>query len=225
MTTTRRAARSLVLPFGGIVSTFGLGVALFACDKVYADPITTPFTASTSFFDSGLTSTRLPPTPCPRNVAENAPCSKVSAVCEAGESPDPKCNSTFVCVQDNYDKYWTEQTPPSCLSTCPAPSAIQDGAPCEIPDAGSNDAELQCPGVASVCACTTGPDGAHSHPRRWVCVRPQDKDNGCIPDKRPLLGQPCVGDHVCNYGACDFKRGTQMICEDDVWQIEVAQCD
>jgi hypothetical protein len=88
-------------------------------------------------------------------------------------------------------------------------------------DAGAGDeAELICSTPQGTCACTTGPDGAHAHPRRWVCRAPGE---GC-PMQRPKLGQVCVGERACDYGACDFKRGSRMICQDETWQIEAAPC-
>jgi hypothetical protein len=220
--------RRILVALASVGAVVG-GAFLFACDQVYADPITAPFT--TPRVDAGLTSTRVPPVPCPRSVSENAPCSRPNAVCESGsratppppEEADPKCNSTFVCANDTTSGlYWTEQTAPACAGKCPADlKTIVDGAPCEIADAGGDEAELQCTTDTALCACTTGPDGAHSHPRRWVCVKPSD--SGC-PVKRPLLGQACFGEHVCDYGACDFKRGSQMICADEVWQFEAKQC-
>src|SRR5262249_20927759 len=98
---------------------------------------------------------------------------------------------------------------------------IIDGASCDLGDAGTGDeAEIQCVTPRGVCACTTGVDGAHAHPRRWVCV---PVGSNC-PTSRPLLGAPCIGTRSCDYGACDFKRGARMICEDDVWQLEVLPC-
>jgi hypothetical protein len=189
------------------------------CDKVYADPITESVGVRP---DAGLTSPPIEPVLCPPRAVENSPCSRASTVCEYGQSPDPSCNTVFVCAVDpSYGTYWTEQRRGSCSATCPEADAIVDGAPCDLGDAGSvDDAELQCATPRGNCACTTGPDGEHAHPRRWVCTKPAD---GC-PDARPLLGQPCVGDHECDYGACAAKRGTLMICASGVWQIEAASC-
>jgi hypothetical protein len=204
--------------------------ALFACDEVYADPVTIPFTSSSSgFFDSGVsTSPRIPPIPCNSQPNVNGPCARAGAVCEYPKSrkepgsPDPTCNSLLQCVSSTqFGASWTEQTRGSCLK-CPDPQTIVNGAPCDLgADAGGDEAELQCivPGLGN-CGCTTGPDGAHAHPRRWVCVKPTSD----CPAERPLLGQPCFGEHSCDYGACEFKRGAQMICQDEVWQVEVATC-
>ena len=199
-----------------------LGGLLFACDEVYADPVTTaPFV--NPFPDAGLTTTRNPPAPCPQAAQENSPCSQIGAVCEYGTSPDQKCNTLFVCASDaRYGSYWTEQTPPKCTGVCPDTSQIVEGAPCDLGDAGSGpEAELHCTTPAGSCACTTGRAGAHAHPRMWVCKRVE----GDCPPKRPLLGSACSGARVCDYGACEFKRGSRMLCEDDVWQTEIAQCE
>lgn len=199
--------------------------ALFACDEVYADPVTIPFSSSFGSVDSGVsTSPRIPPIPCNTRPNENGPCARAGAVCEYGKSSDPTCNTLYQCVNNTqFGAYWTEQTRGTCTSKCPDDlTTIVDGAPCDLgPDAGGDEAELQCivPGLGN-CGCTTGPDGAHAHPRRWVCVKPKSD----CPPERPLLGQPCFGDHSCDYGACEFKRGAQMICQDEVWQVEVAAC-
>jgi hypothetical protein len=206
-------------------------VVFYACDEVYADPVTVPFSSSSSGgFDAGVsTSPRIPPIPCNTRPNENGPCARAGAVCEYASarqdpSPDPTCNTLYQCVNNtSYGAYWTEQTRGKCSGKCPENlNAIVDGAPCDLgADAGGDEAELQCivPGLGN-CGCTTGPDGAHAHPRRWVCVRPKID----CPTERPLLGQPCFGDHSCDYGACAFKRGAQMICQDEVWQVEVATC-
>jgi hypothetical protein len=207
-----------------LLTTTMLGGALFACDEVYADPVTVPRPSFGSVPDSGLTSTRKPPAACPRNPRENGPCNAPESVCEVGTSLDPKCNATFVCTADDLtlQSYWTERSPSSCTGVCPAPSQIVDGAPCETGDAGEGAAaELHCATPIGNCACTTGRDGAHAHERKWVCTKPEV---GC-PETRPLHGQPCSGERACDYGSCTSKRGSRMICEDDVWQVEVGPCE
>ncbi len=206
-----------------IVSTAALGGALFACDEVYADPVTAPIVSPFSGIpDSGLTSTRTPPVACRNTPQENGPCPQAGSVCELGTSPDQRCNTLFTCVADErYGSFWTEQTAPSCTLSCPDPAQIVDGAPCDVGDAGGVEAELHCTTPIGTCICTTGRDGAHSHPRKWVCKKPADS---CPPD-RPLLGRPCIGQHSCDYGSCESKRGMRMICEDDVWQTEIAVCE
>jgi hypothetical protein len=212
--------------FGGaalwmFASTAMVGGLLFGCDQVYADPVTTPFFSPFSGIpDSGLTSTRIPPVACRSVPEENAPCSRVGAICESGKSPDKMCNAVFVCADDRtYGSYWTEESPGGCSETCPDRSLIVEGAPCDID--GGTEAELHCTTPLGTCACTTGRDGAHAHARMWVCVKPADTT--CPPDM-PLLGAPCFGQRVCDYGSCAFKRGFRMICEDDVWQTEGAPC-
>ena len=217
-----KKARSLFVASGALSL---LLLAVVACDQVYADPVE-PSPAAARF-DSGFATTRTPPSPCPRASAlENSPCYRPGSVCEYGASPDPSCNAIYTCKNDqSYGLYWTEDTSRrDCPFKCPAdPSTIVDGAPCDLSDAdgGADDAaELQCTTADATCACTTGPDAMHAHERRWVCRKPGD---GC-PVKRPGLGQVCVGSQSCDYGACDFKRGSRMSCIDEVWQIEAAEC-
>ncbi len=200
-----------------------LALAGVACTDLQANPITAPYTSAFSGgrgVDAGLTSKRNPPIACPHTIDENSPCPQVGGVCEFGTSADSQCNTVYVCAADpQYGDYWTEQSRGTCGAVCPASSAIVEGAPCDLGDAGSQD-ELLCTTPQGTCGCTTGPDGAHAHARMWVCTKPAD---GC-PDQRPLLGQPCVGDIACDYGSCVFKDGWRMICEDEVWQTEEGQC-
>jgi hypothetical protein len=164
--------------------------------------------------DAGLTTADVAPAVCPEKAAENGPCLHPAVVCEYGKSPDPACNTLYACTTDPaYGMYWTEQQ----RGHCPAcPDAIVDGAACDLAD------ELACTTAAGTCACTVGPDGAHAHPRRWVCV---PAPSGC-PAARPLLGQPCAlgADVRCDYGACAFARGTQMRCDRGVWILDEATC-
>lgn len=202
---------------------------MIACGEIYADPVETSFGIPTAISrDAGLTVARNPPVVCPPSPAENGPCAQEGAICEYGQSLDIQCNTHFVCEADStYGNYWSEQSRDTCDTTCPDPSTIVPGAPCTIAtEAGTaesgDEAELHCPTETATCACTTGPDGAHAHARIWVCKAPAED----CPTKRPLLGQPCVGEHDCDYGACEFKRGVRMICEQDVWQMEAApSCD
>lgn len=203
-------------------------VVVVACGNVYADPVEAPYSFGSGFgVDAApITLPKDPPVPCPNVVRENAPCSVVGLACEFGTSSDPACNSLFTCARDpSAGAYWTETRPAHCDGTCPAPEQIVDGAPCTLasrPDSGiSDDAlELQCSTATRLCACTTGPDGAHAHERRWVCI---DTGDGC-PTSRPNIGHACLGDRSCNYGGCDFKRGQAMKCEEDVWQVETKSC-
>lgn len=197
---------------------------LIACEEIDADPITIPYSASSSGFvvDSGLTSTRVTPIQCPTHIRENSSCPQAQARCELGSNADPQCNTLYECASDlSYGNYWTIETPPSCAGTCPAdPSQMAEGTPCDIPDAGAPEDELHCPTAQGICICTTGRDGAHAHDRVWVCKK---TDDGC-PSTRPLFGQPCIGHAECDYGSCISKRGERMICADDVWQTEVGSC-
>lgn len=199
-------------------------LGLAACGRVYADPIQIN-TSSTSTIDGGvLTAPSTPPFECDAEPDDNSPCLDPGAICEIGSSSDLACNSVYKCIVDQtYGPYWSETKPPTCSdSQCPA--AITDGAPCTIsePDGGAtpDEAEQVCPANDGICACTTGSDGAHAHPRKWVCVKPVD---GC-PATRPLQGEPCLGDRTCDYGSCAFKRGTSMICDQGVWQVQDSTC-
>jgi hypothetical protein len=206
----------------GAAATCAVGALGVACDEVYADPITTPFGAVT--VDAGIFSTpRTPPLPCPRTPRENGPCARTGTVCEYGESPDPVCNLHLVCAADSFGRAWVEQSPGACPARCPDAASIVEGAPCDLGDAGTGDdaEELQCATPLGTCACTTGPGGGRVHPRRWVCVPPSPD----CPLRRPTLGQTCIGDRSCDYGACAFKRGVRMVCEDEVWQVEAARCE
>lgn len=214
-----------------------LALAGVACDKLYADPIAPPPPTTTSRADAGFVTPRAPAIPCPAQAAEeNAPCTRSGAICEYGDSPDPGCNGTWICATDTSSTstsrplYWTEQTAADRCATCPPAAQIVDGAPCDVPSAGgvdagdagaADDAELHCTTPAGTCACTTGRDGAHAHARMWVCTKPAE---GC-PGARPMLGQVCLGERDCDYGQCTSKRGTRMVCRDEVWQIEAKPCE
>lgn len=213
---------------GGLAAATFTGGVLIACGNVYADPIEAPYSfGATSSFDAGsIPPKKNVPVVCPETVRENSRCSNVGTACEVGTSSDPDCNSTYICTRDpDYGLYWAESKPPSCAGVCPAPAQIVDGAPCSIPsspDSGVPDEnlELQCPSLDTLCACTTGPDSAHRHERRWVCVKTGE---GC-PASRPNAGRACLGDRTCDYGTCEFKRGTGMICDQGVWQVEATPC-
>lgn len=159
---------------------------------------------------------------------EGTPCSSIGSVCEYGSSPDMRCNTTVACsVVQSGATAWVARPSVLCPSyACPTgdPSAV-DGTPCALPsdDGGvpsSND-ELVCPMTGATCACTTGPDAAHAHERRWVCTRPT---NLC-PSARPLAGSSCGSPRSCDYGSCAFKRGLIMECTDGVWTTGSAQCN
>lgn len=205
-----------------------VALAGVACDKLYADPIGPPPPATTSRVDAGFVTPPAPAIPCPaRPAQENAPCTLSGAICEYGGSPDPGCNGTWVCAADTSSStgrallYWTEQTAPDRCAACPPEAAIVDGAPCGGDAGAADDVELHCTTAAGTCACTTGRDGAHAHARIWVCTKPAE---GC-PPARPMLGQVCLGERECDYGQCTSKRGTRMVCRDEVWQIEAKPCE
>ena len=209
----------------GAAAAAAITTGLVACDQVYADPISIPapsFGGTT--LDAGpLVTPRPAPYACrDERLLENGPCLVEGAKCETGKSSDPLCNATFVCVLDRYGRYWTEGRQSECEGQCPT-TPIVDGAPCNVgTGAGTTptEAELQCVSNDRLCGCTTGRDGAHAHERRWVCTTAGE---GC-PSGRPLIGSTCLGDRVCDYGGCTLKRGTGMICEQGVWQVEATKC-
>lgn len=151
-------------------------------------------------------------------------CFTVGRVCEAGEDQDPACNPTYVCTASTAQSYLLDlQSRAACPSAvrgsaaCPSPLPA-DGSPCEI-EQGEVEGRL-CPrDDGATCACTTGPDGAHAHEARWVCVKPQasapDASRAAMPEcpaKRPRLGQPCGEPVACDYGSCTFKHGMRVEC-------------
>lgn len=150
-------------------------------------------------------------------------------VCEYGASPDMRCNTTLACTsnQPSFAPSWVARPSILCPTyACPqGDAATIDGTPCALP---SNDGgapadadELVCPMDDAVCACTTGPDAAHAHERRWVCAKPA---NGC-PTTRPLAGQRCSSPRACDYGSCSFKRGLRMECTSGVWLTGGGTCN
>jgi hypothetical protein len=219
-----KAVRALVITLGGSVLASAF---IVACDQVYADPVVQPFgsTFGTADASAGLTSPRTKPIACPRTARENGPCTVVGTTCEYGESADPSCNALFRCTPSEFGPSWEEARQGEDCPVCPGPDAgeIVEGTPCSVPKDGGEapEDELQCATATAICACTTGRDGAHAHSRKWVCKKFED----LCPSKRPLLGQACSGDKVCDYGSCLFKRGSRMLCEDGVWQTEFASCN
>lgn len=216
--------RKLRLLVGSVATTMLVAFAV-ACDEVYADPILipSPFFGGTRVDAGTLVTPRPSPYACrDERLVENGPCTVTGAKCESGKTSDPLCNSTFVCTRDEYGLYWTETRQPDCQGTCPA--NIVEGAPCAVNtnDAGlmPAEAEVQCTSGGRLCGCTTGRDGQHVHERRWVCT---SAGEGC-PTTRPLIGSTCLGDRLCDYGACTLKRGTGMICDQGVWQQEQIPC-
>ncbi|HEY8078094.1 MAG TPA: hypothetical protein VIF62_28400 [Labilithrix sp.] len=204
-------------------AALALALVLVACGDVYID------TARSALNGGGPTVATDPTQTIPHDdlVAcpltrpdEDSPCNGVGSTCEYGESPDPSCNTTLACEGDESGLgAWTPRPSQLCsLAQCPTGNvAAISGQPCDLPegDAGPPraDDELQCPMSDGICACTNGPDAAHAHPRIWVCVKPE---LGC-PTARPLAGQACIDDTLCDYGSCLFKRGLRMQCKDGVW--------
>ena len=221
------------------VTVLALSAALpAACGDLYSDP--TPGTSSgivsggapTAFFADAAAA----PTPkdvvtaCPHNPAvEAAECDAVGATCEYGSSPDMHCNTTLSCGPDgNFGMSWIARPSALCPSyACPhGPSAPIEGTPCSLPanDAGAttSDAdELVCAMTDGICACSTGTDPAHGHPRVWVCSKP----TATCPSTRPLAGQSCGEARTCDYGSCSFKRGMRMECKAGIWISASASCN
>lgn len=215
------------------LATLATCVAAAACGDLYTDPIVTtpgPQVTAPSRPDGSAIVSQDRVQACPQNVlVEGASCGAVGLACEFGSSPDMHCNTTLACVPDTtLGSTWSARPSVLCPSyECPTgQSDAIDGTPCAVPavDGGTtSDAdELVCPLTDAVCACTTGTDAAHAHERRWVCVKPS---SATCPTTRPLAGQSCTGDRVCDYGACAFKRGMRMECHFGVWQSGSSTCN
>jgi hypothetical protein len=224
----------------------GLATLLAAgCGNLYSDPTEPgpsfgPDTKAPAFgrvVDAAGTIPQDFPAPCaigPRAEGTQCTSAEVGRVCEYGSSPDPQCNITVACtVTETLGPAWLARPSRLCPSyECPKGAAASvDGKPCALP---SNDAsppsdsdELVCPMDDATCACTTGPDALHAHPRRWVCVKPTA---GC-PVERPLAGQSCTTPRLCDYGSCAWKRGLRMDCDtskssaETAWQTGGAPCN
>ncbi len=206
-------------------AVFVLVMLLVACGDVYVD-------TARGGLESGAAVARSDPSQtipqdtfvsCPdQRPDEDAPCNSVGATCEYGDSPDMSCNTTLACEGDEngLGSAWTPRPSQLCaLAQCPSGADIASiaGQPCDLPSVDGGPPrdvdELLCTMNDGICACTIGPDAPHAHTRMWVCVRP---DDGC-PTSRPLAGQPCVQDTLCDYGSCLFKHGLRMQCKDGVW--------
>jgi hypothetical protein len=197
---------------------------LGACGDVYADPGGVPSGNDLPIPSiDAVTSRPGPFTMCPSGrPRENTACTSLDA-CEYGSSSDRACNDVLACNGST----WTRRPSEDCFAyACPPPTSVAalDGQPCSLgEDAGASDSdEAVCDVSDGVCACTTGRDGAHAHPRRWVCARPTTRD--CqLP--RPRAGEPCAGQIWCDYGSCLFKRGTVMECLNNAWVTGGLRCD
>jgi hypothetical protein len=192
-----------------------------ACGDVYAD-VSTKSEPNPVTTDASALIPRDLPASCPAGrPAENSFCNDVGATCEYGSSPDMDCNGTLACGGDPNSGLlaWTSRPGRLCsLKACPTGSiASIAGSACDLPrvDGGppSEADEQMCAMTDGVCACTTGSDAAHAHPRTWICVKPVSP----CPTTRPLAGQQCFTPQSCDYGSCAFKRGLKMECKDGVW--------
>lgn len=216
---------------------FPISVLAAGCGDLYSDPADDSFSASA----------QAPPFPgafdaaaaVPRDVIPGCTveppsgsfgCADLGNVCEYGRSPDMKCNVTFACVGDapGFGSWMSRPTMLCPSYQCPKSSAVGSlqGTPCGLPtsEAGApaDVDELVCPMTDGVCACTTGPDAAHAHERRWVCTRPSSD----CPTARPLVGTSCTTPRTCDYGGCAFKRGLTMVCSSSfVWTGGSTTCN
>jgi hypothetical protein len=210
------------------------GVVLFAgCGDVYADPdgtlVAVDAEADVVFIDAG--SAIFPQDTVPRcpdeRPRENSRCSPAGSTCEYGPSPDRECNDILAC--SGMPQSWESRPSDLCFaSICPvaADVASLEGKPCELEiaaDAGpiTDNDEAVCNMTDGVCACTTGPNAASKHERKWVCVRPLS----VCPTNRPRLGAPCSGGLWCDYGSCLFKRGLTMECSNGLWLTGGESCE
>jgi hypothetical protein len=187
----------------------------------------TPATASPAPPPRPAASCTTPSEPvCPATrPTEGTSCSSFGiATCEYGASVDPSCNDVVACatVSSGFST-WTTRTRGACAAlACPATrDDVPAGEPCAVPDGGAND-EILCPYLGAVCGCTTGPDGAHLHERRWVCVT---LPTGC-PAARPMRGQACSTSKAtsCDYGSKELRGGVLMTCSKGVWLTGTPPC-
>lgn len=222
----------VVLPLCASVSVLAAG-----CGDLYSDPAdpSSPETTLPSFPPSAVDAAATVPRDFIPGCTTKAPvasssCGPIGSVCEYGNSPDMQCNVTFACVDDLVTgAAWVSRPSVLCPSyECPKSSTVAslEGTPCGLPTseggAPADVDELICPMTDGVCACTTGPDAAHAHARRWACTRPS---SGC-PTARPLVGSSCTTPRTCDYGGCAFKRGLTMVCSSSlVWTGGSATCN
>lgn len=223
----------------GILGSLAGTVIVTACGDVYADP-DPPASEGTPTADAGFVGFDAGPVlpgdtviRCPESrPRENSSCAQPGSTCEYGTNADPDCNTTIACEGVAFEAAWTPRPQQTCFaSVCPESGDVSslDGKPCALDadvDAGNGDAitdadEAICNMTDGVCACTTGPDGASRHERRWSCVRPIS----VCPPQRPLLGSSCTGTLWCDYGSCAFKRGSVMECVEGVWLTGGATCE
>lgn len=88
-------------------------------------------------------------------------------------------------------------------------------------DGGDGVDEVLCNVSDGVCGCTTGADRANPHAPRWECASAA----ATCPRTRPLIGQACSEDVLCDYGACTFRYGVIMRCVAGSWvQSGEASC-
>ncbi len=231
---TSRTARPLLAALTWVVVVAG-------CD-VYADPVDngaafgnvpSPVSSGRLSAPNGGASTQVL---CPpARPLDNAQCERAGSVCEYGETPDVTCNPRIECVADTTmttnggsplaPAWITDPTIGGCIvHTCPGTFAeITTGGSCSSGADAGDAAEYLCGYPEGLCGCSTGPDGAHAHARRWDCAQ---RPHLLCPAERPHIGQACASDGVtCDYGSCIFKHGTAVHCDSKTWQATEVPCN
>lgn len=209
--------------------------------NVYADPVddgsasgNVPGPSASALVSNDDAGTAPTPVFCPpERPVDDTQCSIQGSVCEYGETPDVTCNPRVECQSSPIGATgalppaWSTDAPiGGCVAhTCPDTfAAITNGSPCDAPTDAGDGAEYLCGYPEGVCGCSTGPDGAHAHARRWDCAPPPTSP---CPSARPHIGQPCdfSGAGVtCDYGSCIWKHGTAMRCDGQSWQATEVPC-
>jgi hypothetical protein len=214
-----------------LATTFTVVLAS-ACGDLYVDPESVEAFAppAPDIVSDASVSAIVPEEPmpeCPQTrPRENSACARTGATCEYGDSADRECNDVLACEGNSSEPSWNARPNDTCFSNvCPLAGAVAslEGTPCSLDADGgpvSDNDEAVCNMTDGICACTTGPDGASKHARRWVCVRALS----LCPPNRPLLGAACTGSLWCDYGSCAFKRGVSMECKNGLWLTGGAPC-
>lgn len=138
---------------------------------------------------------------CP---SAGTPCAEGGQLCEEGESPNPICNATVICL----DGRWVTLSSARCR---PVESTAPD-CPGSVPAVDSDCA------VSGRCLFPTTPDGGSAFCRcqlgHWECER------ATCPLPRPNLGAPCSTEGKrCDYGRCDTLWGflVVQVCRTGRW--------
>ncbi len=220
---------------------FVMGASLFigliaACNLSDDDFFTTPFPGSSG--TSGVpvpTASAEPVTPCTYANLGYACNYGGASICESGKNGNAECNDLLRC--NGYE--WelengakTKREAGVCNQVCPVEPVLQDGgAPIACDQPASN--ALICEYQLTTCGCghptarksdagktdagtEAGVDAGFvdgGPPLVWTCV---DPGPGC-PRVRPRIGQPCVKQIACDYGACTFDDGLAVKCTGGYW--------